>query len=216
MANLEVTVAPAAQPLFARTRVVTQTITRPSTTIVAVVTLGDAPQPDPTVTSIIPPPPPPPAATTTTTLAPAPSTSSPLTPQQLGALLGSILGFAFVAFCICCCLTIHRRRLRYYRSRRRGSYSSSSGSSDDMTESEVVRVQTRVYSGGGLNPAWNVPFTGRGGGVTMSSSPTSGTTTTTSGPWTTVPPPVRFPPTTRQAGYSQSREQQIRGVRRFL
>ncbi|KAK4450862.1 hypothetical protein QBC34DRAFT_378679 [Podospora aff. communis PSN243] len=73
-------------------RVITQTLTRASTTITTLVTLGTGVLDDfPTPTLEPPPPPPPPAAP-----AQATSSGSVLTNEQLGAILGSVLGFLVI------------------------------------------------------------------------------------------------------------------------
>ncbi|KAK3905970.1 hypothetical protein C8A05DRAFT_30208 [Staphylotrichum tortipilum] len=153
--------------LHPRTRVVTQTLTRPFTTITTLVTLGDGPTPFPTTTD--PPPTPPPTTTTTAAAAPIPVTPSPstsLTPHQLGALLGTILGAAFALLLICLCLTLRRKRHRHHRHRHPYDYD---GDYYSASESDVVRVR-----------------------ASMSTWPRSGVR---EGTWTAVPPPVRFPPT---------------------
>ncbi|KAK0717557.1 hypothetical protein B0T26DRAFT_751595 [Lasiosphaeria miniovina] len=116
----------AVQPVEAR-HLLTQTITRPFTTITTVVTLGGSSPsestPPPVFTPSPTPEPQPP--TGTAPVVPA-SSSSSLTPDQIGAILGSVLGFVAFLLLVCCCLSIRRRRLiaRY--------------ESDSMTETEVV------------------------------------------------------------------------------
>ncbi|KAH8898267.1 hypothetical protein GQ53DRAFT_413868 [Thozetella sp. PMI_491] len=97
-------------------RVVTQTITRPYTTIIATVTLGgdgygSTSTPDPTSGAI-----PTDSTTSTSTLAPVtPTNSATLTPDQLGAILGSIFGTLFlVVFFWYYCVVVRRRRRRSY------------------------------------------------------------------------------------------------------
>ncbi len=159
-------------------RIVTQIITRPFTTITAIVTLGDGPTS--TLTTISTP-------TSSATLAPSPSTT--LSPGQLGALLGSVLGFALLALLVCCGLTFRRRQ---HRERTATIYVD-----DDMsTDSEDTRVVRETLHS---TRAWNRQ---RGGRAVPSS-------------WTTVPPPVRFPPTPRHAPYRQTGYPQMPGVVRY-
>jgi hypothetical protein len=195
-----------ARALSPRTRVVTQTLTRPFTTITAVVTLGDGPPPTPTH----PPPPPPPSHShAPETIAPAPHAGS-LTPPQLGALLGSGFGLAFVALLVCCFISCNRKRQRttnppeYYY-----DYD------DSLSESEVVQVETMRGTAAGWTLRQNQGGRGGGWGGGGAGAGGTGTGRVVRGAWTTVPPPVRFPPTPRHAGYSQTREQQIGGVRRY-
>ncbi|KAL2131725.1 hypothetical protein VTI74DRAFT_4656 [Chaetomium olivicolor] len=120
-------------------RIVTQTITRPSTTIIAVVTLGDGPTSAPSPTTA------PPSPTPTEPIITSPPSSSTLTPQQLGALLGCILGLAFFIMFICCCFSFRRRpRPPIYEE----EY--------DSSESEVVQVEVLRSS-----PEWNLNSSGR-------------------------------------------------------
>ncbi|KAK3368368.1 hypothetical protein B0H63DRAFT_455147 [Podospora didyma] len=86
-------------------RVITQTITRPTTTYTALVTLGDGFN-EPTPTAI----PPPPNGASSTVV--AISTSPGLSSEQIGAIVGSVVGFVVLLFCICCCLSIRRRRIQ--------------------------------------------------------------------------------------------------------
>lgn len=167
-------------------RVVTQIITRASTTVTALVTLGDPTHPTAGVVTTEAPPPPPPAATTRV----APPPNSGLTSEQLGALLGSILGFFALVVALCCCLTVCRRRPR--------GTESGDDSRSEMTESETeVRYTARVTQ------RWN-PIYGWGYGPRR-----------TDAGFTTVPPPARFPPTPRYTPYRQSPYPQIDGVQRF-
>ncbi|KAK4202097.1 hypothetical protein QBC40DRAFT_263573 [Triangularia verruculosa] len=190
-------------------RVITQTITRALTTITTLVTLGD-----PTAAMDIaqptdePPPPPPPAAAPAAALPPAPS-SGTLSPEQLGALLGSVLGFAFLVLVICCCFSCHRRRPQEPRFVFDGTSSEYSGS---RSENEVTREYytstrdwNRMRGPGGVGIA-NVESM-VGGSGSMPRRPGAG--------FTVVPPPARFPPTPRYTPYQQSRWPQISGVRRF-
>jgi hypothetical protein len=179
-----------------RTRVVTQTITRPSTTITTLVTLGGD---GPTSTPEPPTPTPTPDPTTTSLAAnPAPlGSTAPLTSEQLAALLGSLLTLTFLLLLLCCYLSVRRRRQalheyeRQFRRRERYAY-------DDDEDYDGPDGQLRGTA------AWNMRAAagGRGHGMT--------------GTWTTLPPPVRFPPTPRVTGYyQQTREAQMDGVRRY-
>lgn len=182
---MEVTADPA-RGLEVRTRLITQTLTRPSTTITTVVTLGGGPTIAPTPTTISTTSSPFPAGTIT------PAPASALTPQQLGAILGSVLGLAFIILVLCCCISVRRRReqtIRYAREHDEYGY----GGGYSVSETDVFQAE-RWRSA----PVWNL-YRGRGA----------------TGTWTTVPPPVRFPPTPRHTPYSQTREEQIRGVRRY-
>lgn len=164
-------------------RVITQTIVRPTTTFTTYVTLGigppgQTPEPPPVTTPI------PQPAPTVVVLAPANSSSSDLTSEQLGAILGSVFGFIFLLLVLCACLSLRRRgrRARTY-------YSSSESSEDD-----------RVYE---VQPGPVVdPWTKR--------RPPPGTRMPG-----VVPPPVTIPPTPRHSTYRQTRQTQIRGVRRY-
>ncbi|KAK4032458.1 hypothetical protein C8A01DRAFT_41095 [Parachaetomium inaequale] len=194
--------APTTRALQVRTRVVTQTITRPFTTITALVTLGDAPSSLPTTDPPATAPTATPSSPTTDQVTPAPlSSSSSLTPQQLGAILGSVLGFFLLVLLICCFLSF-RRRLQKEQQRSSQYYHYYEDDDDIISESDVVRVETRMRG----TPAWHLHRGGRGT-----------TAAGAGGTWTTVPPPVRFPPTPRYTGtaYAQTREAQIRGVRRY-
>ncbi|KAK4120315.1 hypothetical protein N657DRAFT_649081 [Parathielavia appendiculata] len=144
---MEVT-ADITRSLEVRTRVVTQILTRPSTTITTIVTLGGSPTSTPT--SIPFPTTPPPDPTPTTPIAQASPSGSALNPQQLGALLGSVFGLAFLVLLICCCLSCCRRRRRlqdtmYY-------------DDGDFSNSEVVLRST---------PAWNLHRHHRGTWATV-------------------------------------------------
>jgi hypothetical protein len=164
-------------------RVITQTLTRASTTITTLVTLGTGVLDDfPTPTLEPPPPPPPPAAP-----AQATSSSSVLTNEQLGAILGSVLGFLVIVVpLIYCCF----RRDPYPHRRRRYDYSDS----DSMT--------SHSGSGGGGNRRGRDPWA-RGGGPPPMRQPFQPVL---------VPPPPRIPPR-RYAPYRQTPQPQIRGVR---
>ncbi|KAH6635828.1 hypothetical protein F5144DRAFT_158891 [Chaetomium tenue] len=192
---MEVT-TPTTLHLHARTRIITQTITRPFTTITAVVTLGgDSPEPTPnndnpppSPTSQPPPPPPPPPTDQQITPAAPPSA---LTPSQLGAVLGSVLGLATLILLICCILSLQRRKRRLEREQNDRYYYYDDGEGEDDGEMRERGRGRGVAAGAGWHSR-----SGRG-------------------PWTTVPPPVRFPPTPRYTTYSQTTERQIGGVGRY-
>lgn len=188
-------------------RVITQIITRAFTTVTTLVTLGD---PTAVADMVLPTEEPPPlsapAAAPAATLPPAPS-SGTLSPGQLGALLGSVLGFAFLVLVLCCCLSCHRRRRRQER-----VIVYDRGSDNSESEREVTREYytstrdwNRLRGPGGLGFANAEGMMGDAGGMA----------TRTNVGFTTVPPPVRFPPTPRYTPYRQSRWPQISGVRRF-
>ncbi|KAL2145280.1 hypothetical protein VTI28DRAFT_7648 [Corynascus sepedonium] len=145
---------------------------------------------------------------TTDQVTPAPTSSSSSSfsshPEQLGALLGSILGFAFLVLLTCCFVSFRRRQLRQ-RKREARAYRRYYYGHDDDEESDVVRVQSTVRHS---TPHWNLHY------YDSRRGPGTGTGIKTS-TWTTVPPPVRFPPTPRYTTYSQTMEEQIRGVRRY-
>ncbi|KAK3302724.1 uncharacterized protein B0T15DRAFT_497178 [Chaetomium strumarium] len=181
-----------------QTRVVTQTLTRPSTTITAVVTLGSEPAIistlSPNSPTIIPTP------TSTTSTAPVgPATPSSLTNSQLGAILGSVLGFAFLVllFC-CCCLSCRRRRPPLDTTYTDYAEYESDAVQQQQQQQEAARTWNNYYD------YWD-------------------RRRVATGTWTTRPPPVRFPPTPRyyaHAGpyhYRQTSEPQIPGpgVRRY-
>ncbi|KAB5517444.1 hypothetical protein GE09DRAFT_1066345 [Coniochaeta sp. 2T2.1] len=130
--------------------VVTQTITRPYTTITAVVTLG------PGSTSS-----PPPQATTTTipTSSSSPSSSSPvtipgtppassttLTHAQLGAILASIFGSILLIILIWYCVSQSRRRRDAEEEEARFRYVLSG---ESETSEETAEVRVRGGGGGG-------------------------------------------------------------------
>ncbi|KAM7212216.1 hypothetical protein V8F06_012389 [Rhypophila decipiens] len=122
-------------------RVITQTIAWPSTTFTTYVTLGGGPPVPPTVG--------PPTTTTeilqaAPTLAPAPSTSPQLTSEQIGAIIGSVLGFFLVLLIWCTCLSLRRRRRVFV-------YDSSSTSD---TEVPVVQV---IPGHGHVGDPWRRP-----------------------------------------------------------
>ncbi|KAK0747229.1 hypothetical protein B0T21DRAFT_279372 [Apiosordaria backusii] len=153
-----------------------------------------------------PPPPPPPAAAPAATLPPAPS-SGTLSPEQLGALLGSVLGFAFLVLVLCCCLSCHRRRRRREQIVFYGTGSEYSESGTEVTREYYTSTRdwNRMRGPGGLGFANAEGMMGSSGGMPRR----------TDAGFTTVPPPARFPPTPRYTPYRQSRWPQISGVRRF-
>ncbi|KAK3358194.1 hypothetical protein B0T25DRAFT_567428 [Lasiosphaeria hispida] len=165
-------------------RVVTQILTRASTTITAVVTLGGGPVsgiPDPVTTAD----PAPPAAAPP----PATSTTSTLTNEQLGAILGSVIGFVVILLPLCyCCLRRRpappRRHMHHWHG---DGYDDSS--SDDVTEIVVDRQGRDAWAG------QRPPIPVRQGPVL-------------------VPAPPRIPPM-RHAPYRQTRHPQIGGTRRY-
>ncbi|KAH8902530.1 hypothetical protein BR93DRAFT_932106 [Coniochaeta sp. PMI_546] len=170
--------------------VVTQIITRPYTTITALVTLGPG---DPTSTT-------PQTTVPTTTNASASSTSaivaipgspdassSTLTQAQLGAILGSVFGSLLLVLLVWYCVTQKRRsearEVRYVLSE------------ESETSSETVEV--RNTGAGGARRMAADPWVRRDPEIRV------------------VPPPPRFPPTPRYTPYRQTRAPQIRGVRRY-
>jgi hypothetical protein len=161
-------------------RVITQTLTRASTTITTLVTLGTGVFGDITTPTSEPPPPPPPAPPVQAT-----SNGSVLTNEQLGAILGSVLGFLVIVVPLCyCCFRRDpkwRHRRRYYSDS--DSMSSHSGSGD----------------GGGRprRDPWYRPPVPQ---VRQQFQPVL------------VPPPPRIPPR-RYAPYRQTPQPQIRGTR---
>lgn len=171
--------------------VVTQIITRPYTTITALVTLGPgaptstAPQTTISTSTAA-------SASTTTAIVAVPgsseASSSTLTHAQLGAILGSIFGAILLILLVWYCVNQRRgfdaRDVRYVRSE------------ESVTSSETVEV-TMTGAGGARRTAPQDPWVRRGPEITV------------------VPPPPRFPPTPRYTPYRQTRAPQIRGVRRY-
>ncbi|KAB5523069.1 hypothetical protein GE09DRAFT_1229816 [Coniochaeta sp. 2T2.1] len=148
--------------------VVTQTITRPYTTITAVVTLG------PGSTSS-----PPPQATTTiistSTSSPSSTTSSPvtipgtppassttLTHAQLGAILGAIFGSILLVILIWYCVSQSRRRREAEEEEARFRYVLS-GESETSEETAEVRVREGGGGGGGTRRMGGMGWMGTGG-----------------------------------------------------
>lgn len=190
-------------PVAARQEhIITQTITRPFTTITALVTLGPA---DPTSTSSFP---------TTTTAEPTtatsstspstvpvagatnPSTSSSLTPTQLGAILGSVLGTAVLLLLLIWFYASMRRRAQQPRRVRMVS--------DDMESETSSETAAEMRMAGGA-------------GYRRSAMAGAGDPWVRQGP-TVVPPPPRFPPTPRfnpSMQFRHTRNPQIRGVKRY-
>ncbi|GAB1319892.1 hypothetical protein MFIFM68171_10102 [Madurella fahalii] len=140
MANPQITPALGAR----QGRVLTQTITRPTTTIIAVVTLGDGPTSAPAAPTNLP-------TTTTPPLGPvSPGPPSSITQQQLAIILGTVLGFAFLVVLIFC----------YWSARwRRGAtiyVEDDEYSESDMVEAEELRraaTWNRVH-GATTTEAW--------------------------------------------------------------
>jgi hypothetical protein len=177
--------------------VVTQTITRPYTTITALVTLGPG---EPTSTA---------AQTTLPTLtSPSPSSSSStaaavavpgavsasssaLTQAQLGAIIASVLGSILLIILIWYCVAQQRRRqnepgeVRYVLE------------DETETSSETAEVMTMPAGGRARRMMPADPWARGEPGIGV------------------VPPPPRFPPTPRYTPYRQTRNPQIRGVRRY-
>ncbi|KAK0631129.1 hypothetical protein B0T17DRAFT_241240 [Bombardia bombarda] len=97
-------------------RIITQIITRPTTTIITYVTLGNGPV-DPTAAAAAPPPPPPPEPSPTDTTVVEPTSSSPgLSSAQIGAILGAVFGAIVILLIACYCVSL-QRRLRRQRER---------------------------------------------------------------------------------------------------
>ena len=182
-------------------RVVTQTITRPSTTITALVTLGSDSGPDsgpgsgsgcncnpagstgpaatlatggPTSTS------------TGAALPVTPSANGGLSDAAVGAIVGSVIGFVvLVLLIVCCCLSLRRRRGSVLERSTLSSRSSETSSS--WTPTEVAVEDTwRARQAEAARPG-----------------PTVG------------PQPPRFPPTPLFGGYRTTQHTQIKGVRRY-
>ncbi|EAQ91674.1 predicted protein [Chaetomium globosum CBS 148.51] len=152
---MEVTTpTPPTPHLQARTRIITQTITRPFTTITALVTLGgDSPELTTNNPPPSPTPPPPPPAPTNQQLAPA-APPSALTPSQLGAVLGSVLGLATLILLICCILSLQRRKRRLERQQNDRYYYYDDGDED---EDEEMRERGRWHSRSGRGSWTTVP-----------------------------------------------------------
>ncbi|KAK3934444.1 hypothetical protein QBC46DRAFT_79212 [Diplogelasinospora grovesii] len=165
--------------------VVTQLITRPYTTITALVTLGGGPTPDPSTLPTV-------AATTTSPVDNAPtapivettptsSGSSSLNQDQIGAILGSVVAFVVLVLIAWYCLSMRRRR------RIAAMY--------DESEGSTVEVQYyEVHPGG---DPWNRPGHGTGPRIVP--------------PPPRFPPTPRYTYTQ----YRQTRQPQIPGVRRY-
>ena len=118
-------------------RVLTQTITRPSTTIVTYVTLGgpypehfeSTPTPTPTTAAVIPPPEPEPTEDAQGSIY---GSDGSLSNAEIGAILGSVI--AFVALLLIAWQCIVSSKIQ-----RVDDDSSSASSSSDMTERRFVR-----------------------------------------------------------------------------
>ncbi|KAK1828784.1 hypothetical protein QBC39DRAFT_358304 [Podospora conica] len=165
---------------------VTQIIVRPSTTLTAVVTLGN----DLNTQAAAPPP----AAETLPTIV-APTTSSqPLTNEALGAILGSVFGFLFIVLPLAyICL----RRPTWRRRRYREWSSSSSNSGDSRTSTEMSENRPR------RGPRGPPPRDPRGDPRMRMPAPFMPVL---------IPPPARIPPK-RHAPYRHTSQPQIPGVR---
>ncbi|KAK4225621.1 hypothetical protein QBC38DRAFT_253970 [Podospora fimiseda] len=194
-------------PLHQNKVIVTQIITRATITITAIITLG---QEDPTSTI---------QSTTSTASIPAgappimaPAPNADLSSEQLGAILGSVLGFAGLVMLLCCCLALQRkRRLRTERTTTRvvytnGYYSQSDSTFSGSGETDRAVRYTRRMSQRYVDPRlqqqqqqqfWGMPARRTDAG------------------FTTVPQPVRFPPTPRYTNYVQTPYPQISGVQRY-
>jgi len=195
----------------------TLTLTKPSTTITTPITLG---QPPPTTAS---------SSTVsiltldamapyTTPVAPANVVrSADLTQDQIGAVIGAVVGFVLLCLVVWYFLSQTRmrrthRRYSHRRSSRSYSTTSSEGSSSsDSSDDRRRRRRSRRPRGGGdpsRAPTRGQPMRGqpmpRRPPVAYAGRPAFNLTR----PPTTFPPPVR-------EGYSQTWNPQIRGVKRY-
>ena len=171
--------------------IVTQTITRPYATVTAVVTLGGvgaaAPSSDPAGAGAAPIPSSPPQETSSSTSLPVtPTGTSGLTPDQLGAILGSIFGVLVLAGVLWCACSARMRRPRAGDARRRRIRSNETSEADLDEERERFRRQQHARMMHFAMPPRPGPIL--------------------------VPPPARFPPTRPTPAYRQSSHPQIRGV----
>ncbi|KAL2270578.1 hypothetical protein VTJ83DRAFT_2762 [Remersonia thermophila] len=203
-----------AAPPFAKlnvragTLVVTEILTRPYATITTVVTLGGDPSlpTSTTAPTLLPSRSSSESAQAPGTVGPAPSTS--LTPAQLGALLGSVLGFTFLVF-LCCYTAWCRHR------RRRRVPGFEIPQPDNGGSGRKRRVPIRYY------PSYD--YYGRGDYDRQTQDPPIAQDTGQSGirpvtsVWNVVPPPVWLRPTPRQAevDYQCTSEAQISGAMRY-
>jgi hypothetical protein len=110
-----------------------------------------------------------------------------LTHEQLGAIVGSVLGSIVLIILIWYCVAARRRRDETHRVR----YILSE---ESETSSDTVEVR---MSGAGSRRVAGDPWVRRDPGISV------------------VPPPPRFPPTPRYTPYRQTRYPQIRGVKRY-
>lgn len=178
--------------------VVTQTITRPYTTITAVVTLGGvgaaaAPSSDPAATTPVVPSSPQgsssSSSSSSSSLPVTPTGSSGLTPDQLGAILGSIFGVLVLAGLLWCACS-PRMRPRPGGGRRRRLRSTETSEADLDAERDRLRFRQEHAR------MMHFAMPPRPGPVL-------------------VPPPARFPPTRPTPAYRQSSYPQIRDVRLY-
>lgn len=166
---------------------VTQIIVRPTTTMTAIVTLGnDQAAQTPAA--------PPAAADTLPPNVIVPTTSSqPLTNEALGAILGSVFGFLVIVLplaYLCLRRPAWRRRRRYYSS------SDSGGSTTGTEVEEAPRRGPRGPPPTGRDPRGQ----GQWGRMPQPFMPVL------------IPPPARIPPR-RHAPYRHTARPQIPGVR---
>ncbi|KAK3986491.1 hypothetical protein QBC44DRAFT_140205 [Cladorrhinum sp. PSN332] len=139
----------------------------------------------------------------------APPPNANLSSEQLGAILGSVLGFAGLVLILCCCLAIQRkRRLRTTRVVYADAYYSQSQSDFSGSVTDVRYYTRRGGGGGGGGMSQQRGWVGRGVGASFAPRRTD------SG-FTTVPPPALFPPTPRHTPYVQTPYAQISGVQRY-
>ncbi|KAK4169575.1 hypothetical protein QBC43DRAFT_64105 [Cladorrhinum sp. PSN259] len=139
----------------------------------------------------------------------APAPNSNISSEQLGAILGSVLGFTGLVLLLCCCIAVQRKRGLRTRNTERVIYVGHSES--DFSGSEMEVEYTRQTS-------QRVPNYGRQGHFVVGArggSSFGGPPRRTDAGFTTVPPPVRFPPTPRYTNYVQTPYPQISGVQRY-
>ncbi|KAK3681733.1 hypothetical protein B0T22DRAFT_494726 [Podospora appendiculata] len=140
-------------------RVITQIITRPYTTITAYVTLGGSDEPPAAATPTPFTPQPTPngvggggggggdGGTSSAPVVPTTSSSSSLSAEQVGTIVGSVLGFFVLLFVVCCCLSLRRRRIQERIAwERAGSYTT------DDSYVEIQDTWTRPVQQPGLVP----------------------------------------------------------------
>lgn len=172
---------------------VTQILVRPSTTMTAIVTLGNdlitqTPAAPPAAADTLPP----------NVVVPT-TTSQPLTNEALGAILGSVFGFLVIVLplaYICLRRPAWRRRRRHY---------SSSDSGESSTGTEVEEAPPRRGPRGPRRPPGRDPRSqgqGQWGRMPPPFMPVL------------IPPPARIPPR-RHAPYRHTARPQIPGVRAY-